>query len=93
MVIKLYRGFGLGILQAQFPNGAKKVLFGEEALLLQDLDQGRHFPHAGDSEFFEGDDFFGVEGFGREAHDLAVDGPPLAYRIIRLENVTKVGFS
>ena len=61
VVIELYRRSGLGILPAQFPNGVKDVLLRKEALLLQHLDQGSHFPHAGDGQFFEGDNLFGVE--------------------------------
>ncbi len=93
VVIEPSRFSGLGILLSQFPNRVKDVLFFQDTLLFQHLDQGSHFPHAGESEFFQGDNVFGVKRGGREAHVLAIDGPPLAYRIIRFENVTKVGFS
>ncbi len=39
VVIELYRRSGLGILPAQFANRVKDVLLGEEAFLLQHLDQ------------------------------------------------------
>ena len=64
--IELCRSSGLRILPAQFPNGVKDVLFGEQAFLFQHLYQGSHFSHAGESQFFEGDNVFGVEVFGHE---------------------------
>ncbi len=82
VVIELSRDSGLRILPAQFPNRVMDVLFNQQPFLFPHLDQGSHFPHAGESEFFQGDNVFGVKRGGREAHVLAVDGPPLAYRII-----------
>ncbi len=66
VVIELQRCFGLGILPAQFTNGVKDVLLGEETLLFQDLDQRGDFPHIGDGQFFEGADLVGVKVFGHE---------------------------
>ncbi len=66
VIIELYRRSGHWILLSQFPNGVKDVLFFQDTLLFQHLDQGSHFPHAGDSEFFKGDDLVGVEGLGHK---------------------------
>ena len=61
VVIELSRGFGLGVLSAQFPNGLKNVLLGQQPLLFQHLDQRCDFPHAGNGEVFKGDKVVGVE--------------------------------
>ncbi len=66
VVIELYRGSGPGILPAQLTNGVKEVLLGEQAFLFQHLYQRSHFPHAGNSQFFECDNFFGVELLGHK---------------------------
>ncbi len=61
VVIELSRGFGLGVLSVQFPNGLKNVLLGQQPLLFQHLDQRCDFPHAGNGEVFKGDKVGGVE--------------------------------
>ncbi len=49
----------------------------KHAFLLQHLDQGRHFPHAGESQFFEGDNLFGVKGLG---HAVSLNGESAAQK-------------
>jgi len=46
---------------SQFLDHVQHFLLGADALAFQDLQQGRHFPHAGDGQLLYGHDLFRVE--------------------------------